>query len=458
MTILVVGEAFGAAEAEVGQPFVGPSGHMLNSFLRIAGINRDECVITNVFNFRPPGNDIETLMTKDAALAVPGWPTYAPKTWVHRDHAMSLAELESVRRDVNPTLCLALGDTALWALTHQRGIARYRGTPLMTHDGAHKVLPTYHPSAVLRKFTLKPVVMMDIVKAERESLTRELRRPRRFIHLNPSLDDIAEFYETHVIPAPFIAVDTETKAGQITEVGLATSADRALVIPFWSRAARDGNYWPSQREELAAWKWVRRILAEKPTVGQNFQYDMTYLYQTVRITCPQFIGDTMLMQHAMEPELEKGLGFLGSIYTDEPAWKFMRQGVETLKRRIKMREALLRINQKLQLRDKEYGDDYGEDVFDPWEAVFPMLYGTYDSAFGDCAIALLENLLVNNWDNEDLATDIMRELLCGQDLCEYGSSPRVCFPTSEFRTMLPELIRRWRWHESVFWRQAIGVS
>lgn len=332
MTILIVGEAFGAAEAEVGQPFVGPSGHLLNSLLRSAGLRREDCIVTNVFNFRPPNNDIETVMTKEQSLAAPGWPTYAPKTWVHKQHAMSLYELEQLRRDVNPTLCLALGDTALWALTHQRGIARYRGTPLMTYDNAHKVLPTYHPAAVLRKFALKPVVMMDIQKAAREAAFRELRRPQRFVHLNPSLDDIAEFYKTYVIPTPFIAVDTETKAGQITEVGLATSADRALVIPFWSRAVRDGNYWPDARSEVRAWKWVKRILAEKPTVGQNFQYDMTYLYTTVRIACPKFIGDTMLMQHALEPELEKSLGFLGSIYTDEPAWKFMREGVGTLKK------------------------------------------------------------------------------------------------------------------------------
>ncbi|HLP67267.1 MAG TPA: uracil-DNA glycosylase family protein [Rhizobium sp.] len=330
--IMIVGEAFGQAEAEVGQPFVGPSGHLLNSLLRKVGIDRDKCVVTNAFNLRPPGNDVETLLTKEQSLAAPGWPTYAPKTWVHRDYALHLQNLDLLRRDVNPHLIVALGDTALWALTHQRGIARYRGTPLPSHDGLHKVFPTYHPAAVLRKFALKPVVQMDFHKAAREAAFAEIRRPQRFVWLDPSLEDIETFYNQHIVPAPFIAVDTETKAGQITEVGIATSPVDALVIPFWARSARDGNYWPSPKHELAAWKWVKRILAEKPTVGQNFQYDMTYLYETVNIHCPRFIGDTMLMQHALEPELEKSLGFLGSIYTDEPAWKFMREGVGTLKK------------------------------------------------------------------------------------------------------------------------------
>jgi hypothetical protein len=39
----------------------------------------------------------------------------------------------------------------------------------------------------------------------------------------------------------------------------------------------------------------------------------------------------MLLAHAMQPEMEKSLGFLGSIYTDEPAWKFMGRRGETLK-------------------------------------------------------------------------------------------------------------------------------
>ena len=40
--------------------------------------------------------------------------------------------------------------------------------------------------------------------------------------------------------------------------------------------------------------------------------------------------DTMLMHHAMQPEMEKGLAFLGSVYTDEASWKFRRKN-QTIK-------------------------------------------------------------------------------------------------------------------------------
>ena len=88
---------------------------------------------------------------------------------------------------------------------------------------------------------------------------------------------------------------------------------------------KDGNYWPDLETELKAWDAVRYINKHHDLIGQNFSYDMQYFWRTVKIACPKFAGDTMLMHHALQPELEKGLGFLGSVYTNEPSWKFMRQ-------------------------------------------------------------------------------------------------------------------------------------
>jgi hypothetical protein len=59
---------------------------------------------------------------------------------------------------------------------------------------------------------------------------------------------------------------------------------------------------------------------------------MNYMLRTVGIAARRMKDDTMLMHHALQPEMEKGLGFLGSVYTDEPAWKFMRAKHETLKK------------------------------------------------------------------------------------------------------------------------------
>jgi hypothetical protein len=42
--------------------------------------------------------------------------------------------------------------------------------------------------------------------------------------------------------------------------------------------------------------------------------------------------DTMLLSHALHPESLKGLGYLGSVYSSEAAWKHMRKKHETIKR------------------------------------------------------------------------------------------------------------------------------
>ena len=49
------------------------------------------------------------------------------------------------------------------------------------------------------------------------------------------------------------------------------------------------------------------------------------------IACRGAAEDTMLLHHALQPEMEKGLAFLGSVYTDEATWKFMSK-VDTLKK------------------------------------------------------------------------------------------------------------------------------
>ena len=120
-------------------------------------------------------------------------------------------------------------------------------------------------------------------------------------------------------------MDIETKGRIITCIGFAPSPERVLVVPFFSETEADGSYWRSLEAERTAWEFVRRILQSHPSFGQNFQYDMQYLWREAAIPCPRFCDDTMLMHHALQPEMQKGLGFLASIYTDEQAWKFMHK-------------------------------------------------------------------------------------------------------------------------------------
>ena len=331
-SIVVVGEMWGRTEEERGRSFTGAASNVLFSLLAQAGIDKNECHFTNVLEFRPSGGRLENVFTNKAG-GIPNYRPVQPGKYLRASLAPELERLQKELAHHQPNLIIALGNLSLWALCKKSGIKKYRGSPLLTHDNSFKVIPTWSPASILRQWELRPIVLADLTKSRTESRFSALRRPTRYIYLEPSISDIADFYDEHLLPSPFVSCDIETKGKQITEVGYATADGKhAMVIPFYSRLADDGNYWPSLALEKQAWKWVRKINETLPTIGQNFAYDMTYFWQTVGIPCPRFLGDTMLLHHSLQPELEKGLGFLGSIYTNEPSWKFMRTDHSTLKR------------------------------------------------------------------------------------------------------------------------------
>lgn len=114
------------------------------------------------------------------------------------------------------------------------------------------------------------------------------------------------------------------------------------------------------------------------------------------------------------------------------------------------RAAVARVREILARPDAEHRDFRGVDDFDPWD-IFPALYGTYDRAFDICAIDVLCEVRDVTRRRDDLAADMIREMLCTSNLCEYGTSPRYCFPTMEFKEILPELIARWQAFSQAEW-------
>lgn len=339
--IAIVGEAWDAEEEKLREGFVGPSGKLLNQWLSQVGIRRSDCLITNVFNLRPqPTNDVSNLCGPKAA-GIPNMKPLSQGKYVLAKYRPELDRLWSELLAFDPVLIIALGVTAVWALVRgQNSIKKTRGYPHASHLVSpsrglpFKVLPTYHPAAVMRQWSIRPVVIADLAKAARQATFPEIVRPQRELWLEPTIEDLYDFYDRYIVRPEWVAqsisVDIETAGNQITEIGFAPDPKHAIVVPFVKRTG-DGNYWPSLSEELRAWKWVRHICEGFSIVGQNFNYDMNYLWRYYGIRCRYATDDTMLLHHALQPELEKSLAFLGSVYTDEPSWKFMRDDHSTLK-------------------------------------------------------------------------------------------------------------------------------
>jgi len=142
---MFVGEGPGADEDEIGEPFVGQAGRLLDSMLAAIGLARGrDAYIANVVKCRPPGNRTPTLEEAAACAAF-------------LDRQIEL---------IAPKLIVALGKTAASRLLQTeaslgslRGrMHEYRGTPLVV---------TYHPAYLLRSLPEKAKAWEDLLFARR---------------------------------------------------------------------------------------------------------------------------------------------------------------------------------------------------------------------------------------------------------------------------------------------------
>ncbi len=144
--LMLVGEAPGAEEDRRGLPFVGAAGQLLDRMLAAIGHDRANSYITNIVNWRPPGNRKPSPI--EMALCRP---------FIERHIAL-----------VNPKVLVLLGDTAAKTLTDRaQGITRLRGRWLAWTDPvtgrAIPVMPTFHPAFLLRSPSQKREAWIDLL-------------------------------------------------------------------------------------------------------------------------------------------------------------------------------------------------------------------------------------------------------------------------------------------------------
>jgi uracil-DNA glycosylase len=153
-TLMVIGEAPGADEDALGQPFVGRAGKLLDRMLGAAGLT-DHVLITNTVFWRPPGNRTPT--SAEQAVCAP---------FVER-----LITLVGPRM-----LLLAGGAPAKALLKRDEGILSLRGrwVDWTSSDGSMELpaMPTLHPAFLLRQPGAKKHAWSDLL-----ALTERLDRP-----------------------------------------------------------------------------------------------------------------------------------------------------------------------------------------------------------------------------------------------------------------------------------------
>jgi len=302
--IAIIGEAPGADEVVAKRPFVGVSGRLLDYLLSRVGILRSACLLSNVSQLRPPGNDITSF------------------DWTGEEIRNGLETLKQEIQTFNPHLSLLLGATTLRAAKgHPESITNWRGSLFLGGVGTpfegRKCLATYHPAAALRVYEQTAIILFDLKRARTEGESKDLVLPERTIQVAKTVEDVQNWFATH--KGQKMGTDIEGYVDNLTCISFSDSPTSGFVIPF---SGGGGNYW-SPDDEGQVWKELKQFLEDSTTsfVLQNGLYDRFVLAYTYGIHITNVSDDTLVKHWELYCELPKRLSLQASIYTKEPYYK-----------------------------------------------------------------------------------------------------------------------------------------
>ena len=130
--LMIVGEGPGEKEDQMGKPFVGDAGTLLNKMLKAIDIEREKIYITNVVNFRPPNN------RKPEPAEITRYSEF----------------LKTHISIINPKILVLMGSTAMESLFGSKiKISKERGIwkELIVNNKKYLVMITFHPAYLLRQ-------------------------------------------------------------------------------------------------------------------------------------------------------------------------------------------------------------------------------------------------------------------------------------------------------------------
>lgn len=206
--IVFCGDSPWKQEVLRGRPFIGPAGQIYNALLESAGLERREVYTTNAVKCQP--RQLGETFPREVV-----------------DLCTELYLKKELRR-IKPRLVVPMGNSALKGLKVKETITQARGlVKEHTIDGeVYNILPTFHPSFILRKPAYTPYSEQDF-HAIRYYLDHNQQRPE-----NADLDykavitpeQIRDFFRAFV-KAKYVACDVET-------TGLDYRTDTLLSIQF----------------------------------------------------------------------------------------------------------------------------------------------------------------------------------------------------------------------------------
>lgn len=300
--LMIVGEVPGKVEDKKGRPFVGESGQVLRSMLMEAGVDPDDCYITNV---------CKCMTYKHADPKVGEIKSCVP---------MLRREIELVK----PNLVLLLGNTPLKEFHGKSGITALRGIEFVSEKYGVKCLATFHPANIVRGDKAKePYIRRDINKAVRLMESSEITafdEPK--IYRVNTVEEV-RWLKDELLAAEEVAFDLETSS-----LNMFDEDAHVLMISFawaWDKAAYVVLDHPENKLEDDTWDEIVEILEEfflsdVPKIGHNIKFDIKWLRAVLEIQVNGPLFDTMLAHYATNELIPHGLKLLSADYLNFPAY------------------------------------------------------------------------------------------------------------------------------------------
>lgn len=324
--IALVGEQPAKYEVKYGKPFSGPAGRNLNECLQNAHIARSACYITNVVKYA----DFEL----ERYIQVKG-----QKVNVSTLGQACIEELRSELSESKANVIVAMGNTALFALTGRVGITAWRGSVIESVlIPGRKVIPTLHPAIYTDEKVLanpaaylaKYLITIDMRKIRSESEYPEIRLVDRKTRIQPSYYDCLSWIEYCIERGKngaiiYYDIELTPKTQELSCISLCVDAVDVLCIPF---VDSNGDYFTAEQEYeiMLRLEW---LLGNDSCMkgGQNIVFDSHFLLRKYGIRTSNIVSDTMVAQHILYPDFGgktyrgKSLEFITSMWTDIPYYK-----------------------------------------------------------------------------------------------------------------------------------------
>lgn len=246
------------------------------------------------------------------------------------------AELDWLQEEKKAKAILVMGEIPLKVLGHSESLEKFRGSIIQEDDGL-LLIPTWHTRDLARKthtwkgdkgaMDANGIWKADFRKAY-DVAVNGWKPPVENFLLNPTVDQVERTLRRYIDNQVLTGCDIETTGfgvnSRLVMIGLAESDEKGICIPFLKHkdeGDKGAPYW-SLSDERRVKSIVQEWLLSAPSMWHNALFDIRYLSNHGwEVNWDMVKHDTMLLNHAISPELKHDLGFVTSIYGRTPYWK-----------------------------------------------------------------------------------------------------------------------------------------